>query len=794
MSAVEEAPTEQEESVNTVLPILPLKETVVFPDSMTPLAIGQERSVKLIDEAVANDREIALVTTREGDDEEVHSADELYEIGTAAVIHKMIRVPDGTLRVLVQGLRRIRLARLVQDEPYLVGEFEDVLDVIGREKEIEALARNVEALFARIIGLVPYLPDELQLAAANAEDPSSLANLIATTMRLKTPEKQELLEEADVETRLRKLTVILNRELEVLELGTKIQSQVQSEMENSQREYFLRQQMKAIQDELGEGDEQQAEMAELRAQIEEADLPEEAGKQARRELDRLAKLPAAAAEYGVIRTYLEWILSLPWHTVTEDHLELDRAREVLDEDHYDLEKVKERIIEHLAVSKLKQDLSGPILCFVGPPGVGKTSLGKSIARALGRRFVRISVGGVRDEAEIRGHRRTYIGAMPGTIIRALRDAESKNPVFMIDEIDKMGSDWRGDPSSAMLEVLDPEQNSSFRDHYLDLPFDLSRVLFICTANQLETIPPPLLDRVEVIRLSGYTEDEKLGIAKRYLVPKQLEAHGLATEQVSFSDKALRLSIREYTREAGVRNLEREIASVCRKAAAEIAAGKRKRVRVDERRVRSWLGRARFAGEARKRTSDAGVATGLAVTPGGGDVLFIEATAMPGEGRLIVTGQLGEVMRESAQAALSWVRSHAADLGLDADWFEGKDVHIHVPAGAVPKDGPSAGVAMSIALASLALGRPVSEDVAMTGEITLTGQVLPVGGVRDKVLAAQRAGITTVVLPKENEGDLDDLPRDVRKNMTFVLADSIDEVIAAAFPDAKVLEFSSAARG
>jgi ATP-dependent Lon protease len=794
MSAVEETRTEQEESVNVVLPILPLKETVVFPDSMTPLAIGQERSVKLIDEAVANEREIALVATREGDDEEVHSADELYEIGTAAVIHKMIRVPDGTLRVLVQGLRRIRLTRLVQDEPYLVGEFEDVPDVIGREKEIEALARNVEALFSRIIGLVPYLPDELQLAAANAEDPSSLGNLIATTMRLKTPEKQELLEEADVEARLRKLTVVLNRELEVLELGTKIQSQVQSEMENSQREYFLRQQMKAIQDELGEGDEQQAEMAELRAQIEEAHLPEEADKQARRELDRLAKLPPAAAEYGVIRTYLEWILSLPWNTVTEDKLDLDSARDVLDEDHYDLEKVKERIIEHLAVSKLKDDLSGPILCFVGPPGVGKTSLGKSIARALGRKFVRISVGGVRDEAEIRGHRRTYIGAMPGTIIRALRDAGTKNPVFMIDEIDKMGSDWRGDPSSAMLEVLDPAQNSSFRDHYLDLPFDLSRVLFICTANQLETIPPPLLDRMELIRLSGYTEDEKLGIAKRYLVPKQLEAHGLDEEQVSFTDKALRLIIREYTREAGVRNLDREIAAICRKAAAEIAAGKRKRVRVDERRIRTWLGRARFAGEARKRTSDPGVATGLAVTPGGGDVLFIEATAMPGEGRLIVTGQLGEVMRESAQAALSWVRSHARDLGLDADWFEGKDVHIHVPAGAVPKDGPSAGVAMSIALASLALGRPVSEDVAMTGEITLTGQVLPVGGVRDKVLAAQRAGITTVVLPKENEGDLDDLPRDVRKTMNFVLADSIDEVIAAAFPDATVLEFSSAARG
>jgi ATP-dependent Lon protease len=793
VSAVEETRVQPEDSMAEALPILPLKETVVFPEAMTPLAIGQERSVRLVDEAVANDRPIALVTSR-GGEEEASSAEDIYEVGTAAVIHKMIRVPDGTLRVLVQGLRRVRLTQVVQDDPYLVGEFEDLPDELGGEKETEALARNVEALFTRIISLVPYLPDELQLAAANAENPSGLANLIATVMRLRTEEKQELLEEANVEARLRKLTVILNRELEVFELGTKIQSQVQSEMEKSQREYFLRQQMKAIQDELGEGDEQQAEIAELRAQIEEAHLPEEADKQARRELDRLAKLPPAAAEYGVIRTYLEWILSLPWNATTEDDLDLKRAREILDEDHYDLDKVKERIVEHLAVSKLKEDPSGPILCFLGPPGVGKTSLGQSIARALGRKFVRISVGGVRDEAEIRGHRRTYIGAMPGTVIRALRDAESKNPVFMIDEIDKMGSDWRGDPSSAMLEVLDPAQNSSFRDHYLDLPFDLSRILFICTANQLETIPPPLLDRMELIHLSGYTEDEKLGIAKRYLVPKQLEAHGLTNEQATFGDKALRLLIGQYTREAGVRNLDREIAAVCRKAATEIAVGKRKRVRVDERRVRSWLGRPRYTGETRRRTSDPGVATGLAVTPVGGDVLFIEAQAMPGEGRLIVTGQLGEVMRESAQAALSWVRSHAKDLGLAADWFEGKDVHIHVPAGAVPKDGPSAGIAMATALASLALGRAVSEEVAMTGEITLTGQVLPIGGVRDKILAAQRAGITTVVLPKENEGDLDDLPRDVRKAMTFVLADSVDEVIEAAFPGAKVLEFSSAAQG
>jgi ATP-dependent Lon protease len=793
VSQVETETPTSETTTNEALPILPLREAVVFPESMTPLAIGQERSIQLVDEAVASDRPVALVTTKSGE-EEARSVDDVYSVGTAAVIHKMIRVPDGTLRILVQGLRRVHLERVVQEDPYLVGEFTDLPDVVGRERETEALARNVESLFARIIALVPYLPDELQLAAANTESPSGLANLIATVMRLKTEEKQELLEEADVEARLRKLSAILTRELEVFELGTKIQSQVQSEMESSQREYFLRQQLKAIQDELGEGDDQQAEIAELRTNVDAANLPEEADKAARRELDRLAKLPPAAAEYGVIRTYLEWILSVPWNTVTEDDLDLKRARRILDEDHYDLEKVKDRIIEQLAVSKLKADLSGPILCFAGPPGVGKTSLGQSIARTLGRKFVRISVGGVRDEAEIRGHRRTYIGAMPGTILRALRDAESKNPVFMIDEIDKMGADWRGDPASAMLEVLDPAQHHAFRDHYLDLPFDLSKVLFICTANQLEPIPPPLRDRMEIIQISGYTEDEKLGIARKYLVPKQLEAHGLNEEQLAFSDKALRLVIREYTREAGVRNLEREIAALCRKAAREIAEGKSEKARVDERRVRSWLGRRKFEAEARKRTSEPGVATGLAFTPVGGDVLFIEASAMPGEGKLIVTGQLGDVMRESAQAALSWVRGHWGELGLDRDSFEGKDVHIHVPAGAVPKDGPSAGITMATALVSLALGRPVSEDVAMTGEITLTGQVLPIGGIREKVLAAQRAGLKTIILPRENEGDLEDLPKEVRKGLTFVPVDTIDEVIEAALAKADVRAFPSVARG
>jgi ATP-dependent Lon protease len=778
-----EAASRDDLELPSTLPVLPLKETVVFPDSATPLAIGQERSIQLIDDVVARDRLLALVTVRSPDVEQP-GWDDLHDVGTAAIVHKLIKVPDGTLRILVQGVERIRLEDRLQDEPYLVGSFEEVPDELVETPELEALTRNVQMLYGRIVGLVPYLPAELELAAANVDDPSALSYLVASTLRLKTEEKQELLEEANVEQRLRELSRVLNRELEVFELGTKIQSQVQSEMEKGQREFFLRQQLKAIQEELGEGDPEQAELQELRERIESADLPEETRKAIDRELGRLERLPSAAAEYGVIRTYIDWILSLPWAQTTEDNLDLDHARQVLDEDHYDLEKVKDRIIEYLAVAKLRGDVSGSILCFVGPPGVGKTSLGQSIARALERKFTRISVGGVRDESEIRGHRRTYIGAMPGTIIRALRDAESRNPVFLIDEIDKMGSDFRGDPASAMLEVLDPEQHQSFRDHYLDLPFDLSKVLFICTANQIETIPPPLLDRMDVINLSGYTEDEKLGIAKRYLVPKQLEAHGLTTEQARFTDGALRVVIREYTREAGVRNLERQIAALCRKAARRVAEGKAKgTTRIDERRVRSWLGPRRFAGEIRKRTEDPGVATGLAVTATGGDVLFIEATAYPGRGRLKVTGQLGEVMQESAEAALSWVRSHAAQLGLDPAWFGDHDIHVHVPAGAVPKDGPSAGITMVTAIVSLVSGRPVSSEVAMTGEVTLTGQVLPIGGVREKVLAAQRAGVRKVILPKENEPDLAELPGETRKELEFVLAEHVDEVLEGALDGA-----------
>jgi ATP-dependent Lon protease len=775
-----EEPTE-ELSFPATLPVLPLKDTVVFPESVTPLAIGQERSIKLVEQVVSGDRVLALVTVKNPEAEQP-GWDDLYEVGTAAVIHKMIKVPDGTLRILVQGVQRIKLDRPLQDDPYLVGEFVELPDELEETPEVEALTRNVQNLFGRVIGLVPYLPEELQIAAANVDDPSALCNLVASTLRLKTEEKQRLLELTDIEARLRDISAILNRELEVFELGSKIQSQVQEEMEKGQREFFLRQQLKAIQDELGENDPEAAEIAELRSTFDSMELPEDVRKVVDRELARLEKLPTAAAEYGVIRTYIDWIASLPWRKTTEDNLDLDNAKQVLDEDHFDLEKVKERILEHLAVSKLKNDTSGPILCFVGPPGVGKTSLGQSISRALGRKFARVSVGGVRDEAEIRGHRRTYIGAMPGTIIRHIRDAESMNPVMLIDEIDKMGADFRGDPASAMLEVLDPEQNKNFRDHYLDLPFDLSKTLFICTANTLDTIPAPLLDRMDVIQLSGYTEDEKFGIAKRYLVPKQIEAHGLGGDQVAITDKALRLIIREYTREAGVRNLERRLADVLRKAARQIAEGKNraKRMRIDEKRVRTALGPRRYEGEVRKRTSEPGVATGLAFTAVGGDILFFEATAYPGKGRLTITGQLGDVMQESAQAALSWVRAHAERLGLEQDWFRDHDIHLHVPAGAVPKDGPSAGITMATAIASLVRNQPVSEDVGMTGEITLTGQVLPIGGIREKTLAAQRAGLKRIIVPRDNEPDLEDLPKETKEQLEFILVDTIDQVFEAAF--------------
>ncbi|MDQ3572943.1 MAG: endopeptidase La [Actinomycetota bacterium] len=763
------------------LPVLPLREMVAYPDTLTPLAIGQERSMRLVNDILSGERQLVMVASRNSELEEPPSSD-LHRVGVTGIIARMLKVPDGTIRILVQAGERVRIGDFVTEEPYLVARISPLPDELTESPELEALTRNVQRSFSEIIEQIPYLPEELQLAVTNIEDPSALTHLIAGALRIPPDEKQDLLEEVDVTRRLRRLSEILTRELEVIQLGSKIQSQVQSEIDKGQREYFLREQLKAIQQELGEGDEQQAEVNELRERLDAAGLPEHAAKAAERELARLERLPAAAAEYGVIRTYLEWLVDLPWSQRTEDDLDIAHAREVLDADHYDLEKVKDRILEYLAVRSLNPDSHGPILCFVGPPGVGKTSLGQSIARALGREFERISVGGVRDESEIRGHRRTYIGAMPGTIVRALRDAGMLNPVFMIDEIDKMGSDFRGDPASAMLEVLDPAQNNSFRDHYLDLGFDLSEVLFIATANNLDTIPGPLRDRMEVIQLAGYTLDEKVHIAKRYLVPRQIAENGLTKSKISISDAALKVIADEYTREAGVRNLEREIGTVCRKVAREVAEGRAKRkVSVTATRARELLGKRRFFAESKRRTKDPGVATGLAWTPVGGDVLFIEATAMSGLGKLTITGQLGDVMRESAQAALSWVRHNAATVAPDLpeDWFAKNDIHVHVPAGAVPKDGPSAGVAMTTALVSLVRGKPISSDVAMTGEVTLTGQVLPVGGLKEKSLAAQRAGIKRVIIPARNRGDIAEIPAHELGSLEFVYVDDVKTALENA---------------
>ena len=771
----------QAQDIPEILPVLPLRDTVVFPDTMIPLTIGQERSIKLIDDVLAGDRLLAMVASKDAE-VETPGPDLLHPVGTVGLAHKMIKLPDGTMRILVQGLQRVCVAEFVREEPYLMARIEKIEDEARESREVDALRASLLSVFGKIVALVSYLPEELEMAAANVEEPGPLTFLIASTMRIKAEDKQALLEEDDVEQRMRKLIGILTRELDVLELGSKIQSDVRGEIDKSQREYFLRQQLKAIQQELGETDEQEAEVNELRRKIEELALPEEVDKAARRELDRLTKISPQSAEYPVIRTYLDWIITLPWSESSEDNLDVKHAREILDRDHYDLDKVKDRILEFLAVRKLKDDLHGPILCFVGPPGVGKTSLGHSIAEAMGRKFERISVGGVRDEAEIRGHRRTYVGAMPGIIIRAMRDAGTNNPLFMIDEIDKMGADWRGDPSSAMLEVLDPEQNVSFRDHYMDLPFDLSKVLFITTANQLEPIPGPLRDRMEIINLAGYTLEEKLHIARTYLVPRQIEANGLRPGQVRFQDAAIVEIISNYTREAGVRNVEREIGTVCRKIAREVAEadnGSRRRFTVNVKKVHELLGRPRLFSDVKRRTSDPGVATGLAWTPVGGDILFIEASAMPGDGRLTVTGQLGDVMKESAMAAMSYVRTHSPELGLADDYFQTHDIHIHVPAGAIPKDGPSAGVTMATAVCSLVTGTPVSNDVAMTGEVTLTGQVLPIGGLKEKTLAAQRAGISTVILPSRNEPDLEDVPEELRQGMTFVPVERVEQVWEAA---------------
>ena len=755
--------------------ILPLQEAVLFPNTVMPLAVVKKPGIQLVEEALREGKPIGLTVLKNRETENPGPND-VHRIGTIGTVQKMLKVPDGTLRCIVAGQQVFKIEQFTQTEPYMVAAYNELPDITPQSEELVAMHRNLATLFQKLLGYLPQAPREMEMEVQNITDPNLLTYFVASTMRLETADRQAVLEERNTMKRMRKLTMLLTKELEVVELGHKIQSDIQREMEKNQREFYLRQQLRAIQEELGEVDPQLAEANELREKIEEAQMPEEVKKTADRELDRLSKVPQASPEYSVIRTYLDWLVQLPWGKETTDHIDIKKAREILDEDHYDLEKIKDRIIEYLAVGKLKNRLTGPILCFVGPPGVGKTSLGQSIARAMGRKFVRLSVGGVRDESEIRGHRRTYIGSMPGTIIRAIRDAGTRNPVMMIDEIDKVGSDFRGDPQSALLEVLDPEQNNSFRDHYLDLPFDLSQVLFVCTANSLDSISGPLRDRMEIIQLSGYTELEKMQIAKRYLIPKQRKANGLKETQAQINDAALRLIISDYTREAGVRNLEREIGTVFRKIARQIAENSRYKGRVKPENLSEFLSKPRFYSEVKKRVASVGVSTGMFYTPVGGDILFIETTVMPGTGKLVLTGQLGDVMKESAQAAVSFLRSRSGELGLAEDYFAKHDLHIHVPAGATPKDGPSAGIALATAITSLLTGTKVDPDVAMTGEITLTGQVLPIGGLKEKVLGAKRAGIKKILLPMRNEIDLEDIPKEVRDTMTFVPVEELSEVL------------------
>ncbi len=795
----DQAQTNGQPNIPEELPILPLRNTVAFPFTVLPLTVGIPRSVRLINEAMEGNRLIGLVAMKDPSIE-LPGPDEVYTTGTVAQILKVVKGPDDNLQVVVQGLERFKIDYWTATEPYLKAHIVLAPDILeGDEVEIEALRRTLIDLAQKLVQYLPNIPEDVVEFLERVEDPRYLTYLLASNARIEMEDAQKILEEDNLREKMRLLVKYLSRELEVLELGQKIQSEAREELEKAQREFFLRQQLKAIQRELGEEDEQQREIEEYRQKIEAAGMTEEAKKEALRELARMERMPPQAAEYWVIKTYLDWLVELPWNKLTEDNLDIEHARKVLDEDHYDLDKVKERILEYLAVRKLvkergmetnpeEQGAAGAILCFVGPPGVGKTSLGKSIARALGRKFTRMSLGGVRDEAEIRGHRRTYIGAMPGRIIQAIKRVGTRNPVFMLDEVDKIGADWRGDPSSALLEVLDPMQNHAFRDHYLDVDFDLSEVFWIATANILDTIPPALLDRMEVIRLDGYTEYEKIKIAEGYLIPRQIKANGLKPEEIEFTEEALRAIIREYTREAGVRNLEREIGSICRKVAVKIAEGalEEKEVITPEK-VREYLGRPRYYFDAAERVERPGVVTGLAWTPTGGDILFVEATCMKGKGNLILTGQLGDVMKESAQIALSYVRSKAAEFGIDEDVFENSDIHVHVPAGAIPKDGPSAGITMVTAIVSLLTNRPVRADVAMTGEITLRGKVLPIGGVKQKVLAAHRAGLKCVILPKRNEPDLEDVPEEVRKEMTFVLVDEIDEVIHHALRPAQDTE-------
>jgi ATP-dependent Lon protease len=767
-----------------VLPVLPLSDVVLFPGMVAPLIVSTQKSIKLIDSVLSGSRLLIAVLqkNRAASDDQVTLKD-LHEHGCVARLIKMLKFPDETIRILVQGVSRCKLGSVHENQHYIEARYWLLKDEVADSVELAALARNASQRFQEIITLSPALPEELKVAVFNMEDEGKMADLIASHLNMSLEERQALVEDYRPKSRLTRLSTLLNRELEVLRLGTEIQHKVSESFSKTQREFFLREQMKAIKQELGETDQQQIDVLDTEERIQKAKMPAEVQEAANKEKDRLATIPTASPEYAVIRTYLDWLLELPWSVMTEDKLDIPKARRILDQDHYNLTKIKDRILEYLSVLKLKKDMKGPILCFVGPPGVGKTSLGQSIARALGRKFVRMSLGGMRDEAEIRGHRRTYIGALPGRIIQGLRKAATRNPVFMLDEIDKLGMDFRGDPSAALLEVLDPEQNSTFTDHYLNVPFDLSSVLFITTANLVDPLPPALRDRMETLELPGYTLTEKAHIARKYLVPKQIAAHGLQGDQITFHPRAIEHLVTDYTREAGVRNLEREIANICRKIAREVAEGEKRKVTITPRKLHAFLGARLFEYEVAERTVDAGVATGLAWTPTGGDILFIEATQMSGRGQLMLTGSLGDVMKESAHAALSFVRANAGKLGLPKNFARKADLHIHVPAGAIPKDGPSAGLALVLALVSLLTQRRLPGDLAMTGEITLRGKVMPVGGIKEKVLAASRAGVRRILLPERNRRNLEDIPAEVRKKVQFLFVRTIEQAILLALEDA-----------
>ena len=761
------------------LPLVALRETVIFPEMIVPLQVGREKSVNALNAAVAEGGPIALVTQRQAEQEDITEPAELYTVGTLAKIAQVVQLQDGTVRAIVQGQGRLRLHGFVQTSPYLRATIEELRDESPSGLEVQALMRTVQAQIEQYVANGAPVPPEAAVAARNITEPGLLADMVAYSPDMTTEQRQELLETVDVIERLKLVSGFLARQVEILELKGKIQSEVKSEMDKTQREYILREQLKAIQRELGEDDPQQAEISELRDKVEAAGMPDEVKARALKEIDRMSRIPSASPEVGVIRTYVDWLIGLPWNVSTEDRLDIKEAAKILDEDHYGLEKIKERILEYLAVRSLADTIRSPILALVGPPGVGKTSLGKSVARAMGRKFVRMSLGGIHDEAEIRGHRRTYIGALPGRIVQNLKTAGSNNPVFMLDEVDKIGMDFRGDPSSALLEVLDPEQNNTFQDNYLEVPFDLSKVLFIATGNLMDPIPAPLRDRMEIIQLPGYTQQEKIEIGKRFLIPKQMENHGLKPKQVEITDEAMTELVQAYTKEAGVRNLEREIANIMRKVARSVAEGRKRKTVVDRKKLVEFLGPPRWEYGELESEDQTGAATGLVVTEVGGDVVAVEVTRMDGKEDFILTGQLGEVMRESARAGLSWIRANAPTLGIARETFEKNTLHIHVPAGAIPKDGPSAGITMATAMVSALTGIPVRKDVAMTGEITLRGRVLPIGGLKSKILAAHLSGAGTVILPRKNEKDLRDIPEEIRKQIKLVLVDSMDQVLEAA---------------